>query len=792
MPVFNAPTAALDVVVRTSWGSGLVADLSLTPEQAVNGWTVEFEYDGEIVNIWNATIIAREGNRYVVENVGYNATVGAGATTLFGFQGSGTSTAITPVRINGEAIGDGDGGDAPVPLPTVSVADTVASEEDGSIDFVVTLSAASASDVIISYETVAGSAGAGPDFVGASGQVTVPAGQLSAVVSVSLVDDDTAEDAEQLELRLTSAEGAEIADGTALGQITDTDLPAPIDPPPPPADPAPSIGNASTLEGDPGTGSGQVASGLIADGPLVTSGNQILDANGDAVQIRAVNWFGAENDVRAPHGLWQRPMTDMMDQMVAEGFNAIRLPFSVQNVLEDQVATAVNGDPSLAGLTTLQIFDRIVEYAEEIGIKIILDAHRVTQGNGAEGIWYAGAYDEEDWIEAWEILGNRYGDSSAIIGADLLNEPHLGTWGTGQRNDWAQAAEQAGNAVLDVAPDWLILVEGIGTYQGEGYWWGGQLQGVRDRPVQLNADNKLVYSPHDYPPSVFNQSWFNDGSNLYDVFRENWGFIFEEGLAPILLGEFGSKLENPADQPWAEAITTYLGGDFDGDGTNDLGAGQAGPSFAWWSWNPNSGDTGGYVLDDWVTVRQGAADLLAPLLADQEGNGTPGDGPVSEPTFLAFDIVLEAPAPQDVTLTYETRDGSATAGADYVAATGTVSFAAGQQTAQIQVQILPDTEAEGDETFTVVLSDVTGNELAVATGTILNDDAAAPAGPDPVDPDPVDPPPTDPEPGPVDPDPVDPDPVDTDPVDPPHQHPMPSEFIDITTFGNFHGTSSHT
>ncbi|MEM1400230.1 MAG: cellulose binding domain-containing protein, partial [Pseudomonadota bacterium] len=89
MPVFNAPTAALDVVVRTSWGSGLVADLSLTPEQAVNGWTVEFEYDGEIVNIWNATIIAREGNRYVVENVGYNATVGAGATTLFGFQGSG-------------------------------------------------------------------------------------------------------------------------------------------------------------------------------------------------------------------------------------------------------------------------------------------------------------------------------------------------------------------------------------------------------------------------------------------------------------------------------------------------------------------------------------------------------------------------------------------------------------------------------------------------------------------------------------------------------------------------------
>ncbi|MEM7616245.1 MAG: cellulase family glycosylhydrolase, partial [Pseudomonadota bacterium] len=208
----------------------------------------------------------------------------------------------------------------------------------------------------------------------------------------------------------------------------------------------------------------------------------------------------------------------------------------------------------------------------------------------------------------------------AVIGADLHNEPHgSATWGGGGANDWARAAEAAGNAVLAVADDWLVFVEGVGQYEGQPYWWGGSLAGVRDRPIELDVEGRLVYSPHDYPASVFNQPWFNDGSNLYEVFRENWGFIFEEGIAPIFLGEFGSRLTEAADLPWAEAITAYLSGDFDGDGVNDLPEGEAGMSFAWWSWNPNSGDTGGILNDDWTTLRQNAIELLAPLLTAENG-----------------------------------------------------------------------------------------------------------------------------------------------------------------------------
>ncbi|MEM6663788.1 MAG: cellulose binding domain-containing protein, partial [Pseudomonadota bacterium] len=237
MPTFTTDSAALDVDIRNSWSGGLVADFTLTPQQAVTGWTVEFEYDGDIVDLWNARVVSQVGNRYVVENLGYNSTIGAGGTAGFGFVGNGPSNEITPVAINGDAIGDGANPD-PVPLPTVSVFDATATEEDGTLSFQLTLSAPSNTDVVVSYQTIAGSANAGADFSPAQAQVTIPAGQLSANVTIALIDDADPESAETFQVELTGAVGAEIADATATGEITDSDMAAPVDPDPmdPPAD----------------------------------------------------------------------------------------------------------------------------------------------------------------------------------------------------------------------------------------------------------------------------------------------------------------------------------------------------------------------------------------------------------------------------------------------------------------------------------------------------------------------------------------------------------------------------
>src|SRR5262249_32340154 len=76
-------------------------------------------------------------------------------------------------------------------------------------------------------------------------------------------------------------------------------------------------------------------------GPLDTSGNEIIDATGHRVTLTGVNWFGFETGTFAPHGLWTRNWQSMLDQMVASGFNTIRLPYS--NELFQQTAPPTEG-----------------------------------------------------------------------------------------------------------------------------------------------------------------------------------------------------------------------------------------------------------------------------------------------------------------------------------------------------------------------------------------------------------------------------------------------------------------
>jgi endoglucanase len=81
-----------------------------------------------------------------------------------------------------------------------------------------------------------------------------------------------------------------------------------------------------------------------------------------------------------------------------------------------------------------------------------------------------------------------------------------------------------------------------------------------------------------------------------------WGYIYQQNIAPVWVGEFGTKLVDPKDAPWLKALTAYMGGDFNNNGTSDLAPGNKGISWTYWSWNPNSGDTGGILADDWTTV----------------------------------------------------------------------------------------------------------------------------------------------------------------------------------------------
>ena len=91
---------------------------------------------------------------------------------------------------------------------------------------------------------------------------------------------------------------------------------------------------------------------------------------------------------------------------------------------------------------------------------------------------------------------------------------------------------------------------------------------------------------------------------------------------------------------------------------------------------------------------------------------------------LEFAVALSAPSGIEVSASYATADGTATAGGDYAAATGTLMFAPGEVSRTIRVSVLDDELDEPDETFALVLSDPRGAALGrgSALGTIRDDD----------------------------------------------------------------------
>ncbi|NNN36977.1 cellulase family glycosylhydrolase [Streptomyces sp. S3(2020)] len=359
-----------------------------------------------------------------------------------------------------------------------------------------------------------------------------------------------------------------------------------------------------------------------------TSGRQILDEAGQPVRVAGINWFGFETGNYVVHGLWSRDYKSMIDQMKSLGYNTIRIPFSDDIFKSGTVPNSIDfssgKNADLQGLNSLGVLDKIVSYAGQDGLKVILDRHRPDAG-GQSALWYTSAVPESTWIANLRALATRYLGQDTVVGIDLHNEPHdPACWGCGDTTrDWRLAAQRAGNAILAVNPELLIFVEGVQTYNGVSGWWGGNLMGVADYPVQLNVANRVVYSAHDYATSVAQQSWFSDPTfpaNMPGIWDRYWGYIFKQNIAPVWVGEFGTTLQSTVDQRWLAALVDYL------RPTSTYGS----DSFHWtfWSWNPNSGDTGGILKDDWQTVDTVKDGYLASIKAPgfpAGGGSDPGD-----------------------------------------------------------------------------------------------------------------------------------------------------------------------
>ena len=149
----------------------------------------------------------------------------------------------------------------------------------------------------------------------------------------------------------------------------------------------------------------------------------------------------------------------------------------------------------------------------------------------------------------------------------------------------------------------------------------------------------------------------------------------------------------------------------------------------------------GDVLDETdETYAVGLSAVAGAALADGQGKGTIlDDDPTpslsiedvaitegdSGSSAVVFTVGLSAPSGRAVSVAYATTDGTAKAGSDYAASSGTLTFSAGVTTRTVSVAVLGDAVAEPTETFSLALSQATNASLSrdQAVATITDNDA---------------------------------------------------------------------
>lgn len=370
-----------------------------------------------------------------------------------------------------------------------------------------------------------------------------------------------------------------------------------------------------------------LALALAASAPALAhsvSGTQILNDNGQPIVLRGVNWFGFETTDNSVHGLWARNWKDMLTQIQSSGFNALRVPLCPAAFRGDGKPNFnATLNPDLVGLTSRQWLDVFLKEVDRRGIYILLDHHR-PDCQAISELWYTPTYSEAQWLTDLEYLAQHYSGLTNLIGIDIKNEPHgAASWGTGNTaTDWNLAAERAAARILAVNPRVLIFVEGIernsNCSSSGGHFWGENLEPLACKPLNIPRD-KLVLSPHVYGPDVYNMNYFsasNFPANMPAIWDSHFGKY--ASTYPLVLGEFGGKYGHggdPKDKIWQDALVTYMK--------------QRGmKSSFYWTWNPNSGDTGGILQDDWKTVWP---DKLALLKRLWDGSTVPDPDPDPDP-----------------------------------------------------------------------------------------------------------------------------------------------------------------
>ena len=403
------------------------------------------------------------------------------------------------------------------------------------------------------------------------------------------------------------------------------------------------------------------------------------------------------------------------------GVDLVRLPFRWERVQD-----ALGGPLDLSG--DVALIKQVLVDAASLGMDIILDNHNYGRYKGV-ALGAAGGPTVAQFADFWKKMAIELKDYPALLGYDLMNEPH----DLSSATIWKQSAQAATTAIRQVDMGNIIYVEGLG-WSAAHTWLQHNSNLIINDPA-----NKIVYQAHGY--------YDNDNSGTYNETFEREGahmMIGVDRLKPFvewlkannlkgMIGEFGVPSTDPR---WLEVQKNTL--DYMQANNLDGTAWGGGP------WSPT------YLM---YTARPGQLDsnymnLLEKYFGEhKDGISTPPPPPTSSsvPTIvvndvsakegssgLVFTITRSGNLAAASTVNYATSDGTATAGSDYTAAKGTVTFAIGQATATVTVQITNDTLVENPETLKLSLTGGINVSIADGSGTgTINSDDVAPIAPAP-------------------------------------------------------------
>ena len=660
----------------------------------------------------------------------------------------------------------------------VSVSDASAAE-GYSVVFTVSLSATSSQQVTVDYVTLDGTATAGEDYTATSGTLTFQAGETTKTISVPITDDTEDDGGETFTLTLSNASGADLGDAEATGTIRDTKTAVDLS-----ADFPESAFTSKRHTGSDDRPQVVVAfSEAVAEFAANTPSVSVTGASGVSVQTHTedglenayVFFMTPDGDGDVTFALTTNAACAAGGICTADGTVLTHVPAAwtipgPEAAADDDAAD----DTAPASLTAAfgevpaehdgqSAFNVRVEFSEDVGIsyKALRDeSFSVTDGDVTGARRVDGRHDlweitvEPDSREAVTISlpgGSACGTAGAVCtrGDDprpLSNSPSATVAGPADdapEPNTAAAGAPTISGTPQVGEALTVSTSGISDADGLdnarfAYQWirtGADIQGATGStytPVAADQGQRLkvrVRFTDDAGHEERLTSAATDAvaappapapltARFSDVPTEHTGEAFTFGLT------FSEDVAGLSFKTLRDQAFTVTGG-----AVLKAQRRQQGSNEGWTiTVDPDSHAA--------VTIRlpagavetsdgRGLESAVSATVAGPVGISV-ADARVEEGAgaMLEFAVTLSRAAAGQVTVDYQTVNGTASAGSDYTAANGTLTFEAGESSQTVEVAVLDDSHDEGEETMTLRLSNPSEGRLAdaEATGTIENTD----------------------------------------------------------------------